>query len=215
MDRYLRHRYALALPFVALLVVTIVGGAVNGVTARGQVVDDSTSEGVANTELFVGRRTVVADAQGNYVFSNVPRTTSLRVNAQGYQPTSAPPDASEIRLDPFTLTVRASVEGIFPAERIAGAQIREGTRILGTTNDQGQSTLVPYPPREATLLLCAKDFVSKEFKARGVLAELTLVRQVGSDCPPIPTPSPDPNASPSPSPGASPSPSPASSPSPP
>lgn len=218
MDRYLRHRYALALPFVLLVVIALIGGLLNGVTASGRVVDDYSGDPVAGAELSVGKRMTSTSEDGSYLMENVPRTTDIRVDAGpggGYFRTSAPAHGGDIRMQPNSLTVVVNVEGTDPPERIGLAQVRQETRILGTTNPSGNTVVTPHPGRDAKLLVCAKDFASKEITARGVLTTVTLVRQPGADCPVIPTPTPDPNApSPSPSPAVSPSPGPSPTPSP-
>lgn len=212
----MRHRYALALTFVAFALVALVGGIVNGTTARGRLLDDFTGEGVKDGKLSVGLRSSWSAEDGGYVFENVPRTTPIRVDAGGYLRTSAPPQGGDVRLSPLSVTVQVNVEGTAPAEGIPSAQIRQETRVLGTANVSGNTVISPHPGRDAKVLICGKGFRSQEYTVRGVILIATLVRDAGGDCPPLPTPTPDPNATPrpSPSPAASPSASPSPSPSP-
>ena len=216
MQRWSRHRYALALPFVALVLVALVGGIVNGMTARGRLVDDFTGEGVKDGQLFVGERRTWSAEDGSYVFENVPRTAPIRVDAGGYLVIRSASPGGDIRLSPLAVTVQVNVEGTSPAEGVPSAQIRQETRVLGTANVSGNTVISPHPGRDAKVLICAKGFRSQEYTLRGVTLLATLVRDASGDCPPLPTPTPNPNATPppSPSPAASPSASPSPSPSP-
>ena len=214
MERWLRHRYALVLPFVAFVLVAFVGGIVNGATARGRLLDDFTGDGVKDGRLSVGLRSAWSADDGSYVFENVPRTTSIRVDAGGYLRTSAPAPGGDVRLSPLSVTVQVNDEGVTPVVGVPSAQIRQETRLLGTANTSGNTVISPHPGRDAKVLVCAKGFASKEVAVRGVTLVVELRRDAAGDCPPLPTPTPDPNAtpSPSPSPAATPAPSPSPSP---
>ena len=210
MERWLRHRYALVLPFIAFVLVALVGGIVNGATARGRLLDDFTGDGVKDGRLSVGLRSAWSAEDGSYVFENVPRTTSIRVDAGGYLRTSAPAAGGDVRLSPLSVTVQVNEAGSDPLKGVAGAQIRQGTRVLGTMNPSGNTVVSPHPGRDAKVTICAAGFRTTEFTVRGVTLVVELPRDAAGDCPPLPTPTPDPNAtpSPSPSPAASPAPSP-------
>jgi len=212
MERWSRHRYALVLPFVAFVLIALLGGILNGATARGRLLDAFTEEGVKDAQLSVGQRTTWSTEDGSYVFENVPRTTSIRVDAGGYLRTSAPPVGGDVRLSPLSVTVQVNEEGITPAVGVASAQIRQETRVLNTADASGRTVVSPHPGRDAKVLICAAGFASKEVTIRGVTLVAELRRDAAGDCPPLPTPTPDPNATPSPSP--SPSASPAATPSP-
>jgi hypothetical protein len=218
-ERYQRHRYALVLPFVALVLVTLIGGMLNGVTARGTIVDDFTNEGVKDAQLSIAQigtsqRLAWSGEGGAYVFENVPRTTRLRIDAGGFLRASAPPEGGEVRLTPLSITIQVDVEGTDPPERVPQAQVRQETRILGNANASGNTVISPHPGRDAKLIVCRKGFQTKEVVARGVALTVALKADEAGDCPPLPTPTPDPNATPSPSPSPSASPSAAPSPSP-
>src|SRR5688572_28222521 len=103
MERWTRHRYALVLPFVAFVLVALVGGIVNGTTARGRLLDGFTDEGVKDGQLSLGLRTTWSGADGSYVFENIPRTASIRVDAGGYLRTSAPAAGGDVRLSPLSV----------------------------------------------------------------------------------------------------------------
>ena len=49
------HRYFLAVPFVLLLAITLIGGQLNSVDARGKVIDDSTGQPVAGVSITYGQ----------------------------------------------------------------------------------------------------------------------------------------------------------------
>lgn len=206
MERYQRHRYALALPFLLLGVIALLGGLLNGATASGRIVDDYTGDPVKDAELSVGRRMTWSAEDGSYRLENVPRTTSIRVDAGGYFRTSAPPDAGDIRLGPNSITAQVNVEGADPVVGVPAAQFRQETRVLATANSTGGANIAPHPGRDAKLTVCAKGFRTTEVSVRGVTLVVLLARDEAGDCPAPPTPTPNPNATPSPSPPASPSP---------
>ena len=215
MREYLRHRYAVAVPFLLLGLVTVIGGLVSGVTARGQLLDEYGGQPVPDGTVRHGARQVVSDAEGRYEMTDVPRTSILRIDASGFLATSAPGHGGDVRLRPLSLTVMVTEAG--SGEPVASAQIRQGTSTLGATAESGSTVISPHPGREAVLLVCAKDFATQEVTAPGARMTVELARQAGADCPVIPTPSPSPSPSPSPAPSpgpASPSPSPPGSPTP-
>lgn len=216
MDRYRRHRYALALPFLVLALAAVIGGVLNGVTVNGRLVDDYSEDPVKDGKISVGRRATWSGEDGSFTMENVPRTTSLRVEAGGYLIASPPPQSGEIRLAPLSVTVQVNIEATSPAEGVPSAQLRQEGRTLATANATGGAVVSPHPGKDAKVLVCAQGFASREVTVRGVTLVVTLRRDPSGDCPPLPTPSPSPTVSPSPgaspasspSPGASPSPSP-------
>jgi len=213
MDLPLRHRHAIALPFVLLAIVALIGGVVNSVDARGRIVDGLTEKGVKDATITHGVRVVKTDEQGEFVMENVPRMSRVRIDRSGYLRTFAPTTAEEVRLSPLSVTIYATEEGKAPLENVVpNPQARQGGKILATGNASGQIIVAPHPGKDATVLICAEGFESKEITVEGVLMQMTLKRG-GTGCPPLPTPSPAPGASPSPTaPPPSPSPSPARSP---
>jgi hypothetical protein len=204
-------------PFVLLALVALVGGWVNGVDMHGHVVDDLTGDPIFTAgpaTITHGGRTVAADSSGNFVFPNLPRESLVRVDADGYLRTSAPVTQEEIRLQPLSFTIQINEAGN-PDKHIAKVEIRQGTSVIGTTNDGGNTVLsTPYPGKDAKLLLCAAGYDQKEITIRGVVGTFEMTPGTNA-CPPLPTPtpSPSPSASPSASPGASPSVTPTPSPS--
>lgn len=201
MRRFLRHRYAVALPFALLLLTTLVGGQLNSVDARGVVVDDTTDLPVAGVPVSYGVRTVVSGPDGSYHMPALPRGARLSAQKSGYSRSSAPAEASELRLLPLTITFEVSEEGAEPAKKVAFPEARQQGRTLGRGTKGGSMVVGPYPTRDVPVLVCAEGYEPKEILAKGVLIELTL-KPGGKGCPPLPSPSP----TVSPSPGASPSP---------
>lgn len=193
-DIPLRHRHALALTFAALVLAALVGGAVNTVDARGVLVDDFTDRGVPGAKLTHGARTAKSDELGEFEFRALPRTSRLRIDASGYLRASASPTETEIRLSPLSVTIYVSEEGA-PDARVRNPQARQGNKILATGNESGQITVIPHPGKDATLLICAEGYESRDLKVEGVLQQTTL-KKGGSGCPPLPTPSPSPAPSP-------------------
>lgn len=210
-----RHRHLVYLPFLVLLVATVIGGWMNTIDLQGRVLDDFTSDPIGNASVQMGSRSVNTATDGSFDFPNLPKTANLQIDASGYTRTHAPATQTEIRLVPIALTVYVNEAGVTPAKGIAKASVRQGDKELGTTNDSGQTVISPYPGKgDAQLLICADGHDPKTVTARGVI--LTVELSTGTNtCPPLPTPSPSvsPSASPAASPTASPT-TPAPSPSP-
>jgi len=110
-------------------------------------------------------------------------------------------------MQPNSFTIQVNEAGD-PNKHIASVDIRQGTTVLGTTNEGGNKVLSPYPGKDAKLLLCAADYDQKEITIHGVLGTFELTPGTNA-CPPLPTPTPSPSPSPSDStPSASPTPTP-------
>src|SRR5512132_2091314 len=210
----LRHRYLVFAPFVVFFVATVVGGWLNTVDLKGRVVDDYTGEGIGKATLRHGVRSVASASDGSFEFPDLPRTSRLQIDASGYTRQSAPTTQDEIRMLPIALTVLVKEAGATPDKLIAKAEIRDGTTVLATTNDGGNTVVSPYPGKDASILVCAATYESKTVPVRGVLMTIELTPG-GSGCPPLPSPSPtaSPSVAPTPSPtGPAPSPSPTATP---
>lgn len=213
----LRHRYLLAAPFVAILVVTVVGGLVNSTTARARVVDDFTDQVVKGATITFGKRSATTGANGEYTLPDVPRTSSLQIDAPGYLRTSAPTtDSADVRMKPLSLTVYVYDASKTQNDRLKNAESRDPkdpTKVVATANDSGQIVITPHPGKDADVYLCAPGFQPKTVQAQGVLMQVGL-EPGGSGCPPIPTPTPTatPASSASPSTAPTPAPSPSGTP---
>jgi hypothetical protein len=194
-----------------LFVGTVIGGWINTVDLRGRVVDDFTNDGVASASLKHGLRSVVTASDGSFEFPDLPKTSRLQIDAPGYFRTGAPTTQEEIRLNPISLTVVVKEAAVTPEKLIAKAEIRQNDKVLGTTNDSGNTVVSPHPGKDAQLFICAANYEPKTVTVHGVTLTVELVVG-GSGCPPLPSPSP--SASPSTLPGASPSAAPSPSPSP-
>lgn len=214
----IRHRYALAIPFALLAFVGLVGGLLNGVDAQGRLIDDYTGDGVADGAVKLGSRATWSDVTGSYRLKDVPRTSRLRVEVPGYLITGAPPEGGVVRLTPLAVTIQVNEVGSNGLIPVQIAQIRVGdnsrTLALGTTNTSGNTVISPHPGRDASVLVCALNYVSKVVEVEGVAQVIELVKSEGSDCPPLPTPPPTPVPSVTPTPAATPTAAPSPSPSP-
>ena len=220
----LRHRYLIAAPFAVIFIAAIVGGLVNTTDARARIVDDMTDLGVKDATIQHGVRSAKTDANGEFVLTNVPRTSKYQVDALGYLRTSAPTTAEEIRLRPLSVTLYAYDETktasgfepfrTAPEGRVKNPQARDpqNTKILATGNESGQIIVAPHPGKDAQVMVCGEGFEPKVITVQGVLMQIGL-KPGGAGCPPLPSPSPAPGATPSPSgPAPSPVPSPTRSP---
>lgn len=181
---------------------------------RGRVVDDSTNDPVGTAgpaKIAHGARSMTANpSTGEFTFPDLPRESRVSIDAPGYLRTGAPPTQEEIRLQPLSYTLYVNEAGN-PDKHIESAEIRQGDKLLGTTNPSGNIVISsPYPGKDAKLLICATGYDMKEITVHGVLAIFELTPGTTA-CPPLPTPTPAPSPSPSPSdstPSASPSPTP-------
>jgi hypothetical protein len=198
------------LPILALFLATVIGGWVNTVDLRGRVVDDFTDEGLINASLTHGSRAVGTDVNGNFEFPNLPRQSKMLVDRNGYLRTSVPTTQEQIRMSPLSWTVLI-VDAGDPTKHIVGADVRQGTTVLGTTTEVVNLIIQPHPGKNAKVTVCAAGYQTQEVDVKGVLQTVSLAPG-GAGCPPLPSPSPSP--SPSASPGASPSASPSPSPTP-
>ncbi len=214
MKQYAKHRYAIAVPFLMLALVTVGGGLFNSVDARGRVIDGTTGAALPGIQVTYGSRVVLTDQDGNYVVTNLPRGARVSAQTSGYGKASAGPEDQELKLQPVSLTLQVNdadtkqgVKG--PEVRFPGSQSVKGT-------DTGSIAVIPYPPADSPILVCAAGYDTATYPARGITGTVEL-KKGSAGCPPLPTPSPSPAPSPSPvAPGASPSraaPSPAPSPS--
>lgn len=210
----LRHRYAVLLPLVLVVVATVVGGILNSVDARVRIIDDLTDKGVKGAKITHGLKVTTTDDNGEFVLPSVPRTSKYQIDASGYFRTSAPMTAEEVRLKANSVTIYVYDETKTPDDRIKNPQARQGETkdgtILATGTDSGQMTVTPHPGKDAKLFICAEGFEPKVITVEGVLMQIGL-KPGGAGCPPQASPSPSPGATPSPS-GPAPSPGPTPSP---
>jgi len=191
-----------------LFVVTVLGGFLNTVDARGQVIDDSTGLPVAGVSITYGAsRGAVSGDDGSYLIPNLPRGARLRTNMPGYQPATPAAEASEIRLKPGSLTVQVNEEGN-PDVHVPGVEVRQGTQVLAkcAADPCGQLvvTIVDIVGQDA--LVCAPGHEQKTIALKGVTLITTLKKQEGGACPPLPTPSPSPSPLPTATPSLTPTP---------
>src|SRR4051812_49314820 len=190
----LRHRYLIYASFALFFVATVVGGWLNTVDAKGKVVDDFTSDGVAAT-LTHGQRSVRSDATGSFDFPDLPRSSSLVIDSPGYLRITVPTTREEIRLSPLALTVVVHEAGPDPDKLVPKADIRQGDKVLGTTPENGSTVISPHPGKDAVVLVCAEGYESRTVTVHGVRLITELTPKAGSACPALQSPSP--SASPS------------------
>jgi hypothetical protein len=208
-----RHRVVSLAPIALLVLATVIGGWLNGVDMNGHVVDDFSSDPIGTAgpaRITHGQRSVTADpSSGTFVFPGLPRESRVAVDAPGYLRTSVPVTQDEIRMSPLSFTIQVNEAGK-PDKHIAKAEIRQGTALLNSTNDGGNTVISPYPGKDAKLLICATGYDQKEITIHGVVGTFELTPGTNA-CPALPTPTPSPSPAPSDStasPSASPSPSP-------
>src|SRR2546427_5689280 len=203
----MRHYYYVAAPFLLALLITLVGGQVNSVDARGRVIDDSTGEPVASVAITYGKtRGAVSGTDGSYLIANLPRDARLTTRMPGYQPASVAAAAPEIRLKPGTLTVQVNEEGT-DEKRVLNTEARQGDRVLAK-GETGNMVITVIDISGQKALICAQGYASKEIELKGVTLVMTLPKQEGVGCPALPSSSPAPSPSPGQSPSAPPGPTP-------
>ena len=191
-----------------MLLVTVVGGWLNTIDARGHVIDDSTGLPVAGVSITYGSsRGAVSGDDGTYLIPNLPRAARLRTNKPGYQPANPSAEAAEIRLVPGSLTLQVNEDGTTDT-RVPGVEVRQGTQVLAkcAADPCGQLvvTIVDIVGQDA--LVCAPGHEQKTIALKGVTLITTLKKQEGGACPPLPTPSPSPSPLPTATPSSSPTP---------
>ena len=205
----MRHKHLVAVPFALLLVVTVVGGWLNTIDARGRVIDDSTGLPVPGVSISYGaNRGAVSGDDGSFILANLPRGARLKTSKPGYQPANA--DAGgDIHIVPGSLTLQVNEEGTTDT-RVPGLEVRQGDKVLTkcSADPCGQLVITTVDIVGQKALICAPGHASKEIDLKGVTLVMTLAKQDGGGCPPPPSPSPSPTpvptATPSPTPTAGP-----------
>lgn len=204
----MRHRQAVAIPFVVFALVMVLGGLLNTVSVRATVIDSSSGQPVPNVGVAAGSRSVTSGADGTVALDNVPRNGRVTAQAAGYAPAVVDPAATEIRMQPATLTLQVDEDDTEPRKGIPNPKVRLGDAQVGNGGPTGSVVVVPYPGAGTQLLVCADGYTSRRITASGVFQQLTLAKG-GSGCPPLPTAPPAPGASSSPvAPAGSPAPTP-------
>jgi len=209
-----RHRDFVIVPFLLLLLVTLVGGQINRVDAQGVVTDASTGMPVTGVSITYGaNRGAVSDAQGRYLIPNLPLDAHLRTNMPGYRPVTVAATEGDIKLTPGSLTVQVNEEGTTDT-RVPAVEVRQGTTVLAKcSQDPCGQLVIDLTTKDIVgqkALVCAPNHDSKEIELKGVTLITTLSKHEGVNCPPLPSPSPSPSSVPTatPSPSAAPSASP-------
>jgi hypothetical protein len=210
-----RRRLAV-LPFVVLFLGTFIGGQFNRVDARGRIIDDTTDLPIPDVSVSFGTRTTATDADGRYTMENVPRGAKIDTSHRFYGKHTVPPEQTELRLTPLTITFEVHDQYTGKGVDTPEARQPDDTQ-LGKGTASGEMVLGPYPA-PGLVLICAKNYQSRQILPAGFQMNVDLTPSNGSDCPPLKsppaTPQPSPSASPSGSgaPSASPSPSPSGTP---
>ncbi len=195
-------RWLVAVPFVVLFVVTVVGGWINTTSARGRLVDDFTDKGIGGGTVATGARSVKTASDGSFDLPSVAKTSKLTIDALGYQRQSlAPGDLGDVRMEPLSVTIYAYDETKTPDDRVKSPEARDlnNTKDVAVGNESGQIIIAPHPGKAAQVLLCAKGYGSKIVTVEGVLMQVPMTPG-GQECPPLPTPAPAPAPSPAPTP---------------
>lgn len=203
MIAHLRRHYAPFLPLLLVPVVAFVGAFLNSVDARGRVIDDTDETPIAGIAVQYGSRSVITAPDGSYEMRALPRGVRVVAQKAGYGRSFAAAESNVLRLVPLTITFEVKDDttgkGIDTPEARQPATVR-----IGTGSASGEMVVGPYPARDRPVLICAKDYESKEVTAKGVLMDV-LLKPGGGGCPPLPTPvAPAQTASPSPRPSPAP-----------
>ena len=207
------HRYALLSPFALILLVMLLGGVVNRVDAHGRIIDDTTNGPIPDVAVVYGSRSTQTGADGTYVIENLPRGARLTTTHKYYGRNDVGAEVPELRLVPLTITFQvndaATGKGVDTPEARQPDDVQVGK---GTVS--GVMVVGPYPDRNRTVLICAKNYRSAQVTAKGTLMDVDLTFAEGQSCPPLKTPAPTPTPSITPVPSGSAAPSPGPSPSP-
>jgi len=202
------HRYALLAPFALLLLVMLLGGAVNRIDAHGRIVDDTTNVPVADVAITYGSRSTQTGADGTYTMENLPRGARLTTTHKYYGRNDVGAEVPELRLVPLTITFE--VHDAATGKGIDGPEARQPDDVqVGKGSASGELVVGPYPDRNTTVLICAANYQPTKVTAKGNLMNVDLTFEAGRSCPPLKTPAPTPTPSITPVPSGSPASSPA------
>jgi hypothetical protein len=213
------HRYALLAPFALILLVMLVGGAVNRVDAHGRIIDDTTNLPIAGVAVVYGSRSTQTADDGTYVMENLPRGARLTTTHKYYGRNDVGAEVPELRLVPLTITFE--VHDAATGKGVDTPEARQPDDVsVGKGTVSGVMVVGPYPDRSRTVLICAKNYQPARVTAKGNLMGVDLTFAEGQSCPPLKTPAPTPTpsitpvpqGSAAPTPGASPSPTPSAAP---
>jgi hypothetical protein len=207
------HRYALLSPFALILLVMLIGGAVNRVDAHGRIIDDTSNAPIAGVAVVYGSRSTQTADDGTYVMENLPRGARLTTTHKYYGRNDVGAEVPELRLVPLTITFEvhdaATGKGVDTPEARQPDDVSVGKGTLS-----GEMVVGPYPDRNTTVLICARNYQPARVTAKGNLMNVDLTFAEGQSCPPLKTPAPTPTPSITPVPTRSAAPSVSGSPSP-
>ena len=196
------HRRALIAPFVLFGLLTLIGGQLNRVDARGRIIDDTSGSPIPDVIVSFGSRSTLTDANGDYALDNLPRGARLDTQNRYYGRHAVSPEQSELRIEPLTITFEVhdatSDKGVDAPE----ARQPDDTQI-GKGTSSGEMVVGPYPDRSKPVLICAKDYAPTQVTPQGYLMTVKLSAQAGASCPPLKSPPPAQNPSPPPAPSSS------------
>ncbi len=215
------HRYALLSPFALILLVILLGGVVNRVDAHGRIIDDTTNAPIAGVAIVYGSRSTQTGDDGTYVMENLPRGARLTTTHKYYGRNDVGAEVPELRLVPLTITFQ--VHDAATGKGVDTPEARQPDDVsVGKGTVSGVMVVGPYPDRNTTVLICAKNYQAAKVTAKGNLMDVDLTFAEGQSCPPLKTPAPTPtpsitpvptgSAAPSPAPGVSPTPTPSGAP---
>jgi hypothetical protein len=194
-------------PLVLLIAVAVGGGWWDTVSAHGVIVDDATGKPVIPQDVSFGSRHYPVGSDGRYDVPNLPRGAKITILASGYARVDADADQSEVRLTTSIISVQVN-DAADAAVPVPSPHARIGDTEVGSGTTSGSMVIAPAPTKGTQILVCAKDYASTTITSGAPDVVVTLQKQPGADCPPLPTPSPAPTQvgqTPSPSPSGSPS----------
>lgn len=207
------HRYALLSPFALILLVMLIGGAVNRVDAHGRIIDDTTNLPIAGVAVVYGSRSTQTGDDGTFVMENLPRGARLTTTHKYYGRNDVGAEVPELRLVPLTVTFQ--VNDLATGKGVDTPEARQPDDVqVGKGTVSGVMVVGPYPDRNLGVLICANNYESTKVTPKGVLQNVDLKFAEGKSCPPLKTPAPTPTPSITPVPSGSGAPSPGASPSP-
>ena len=201
------HRRALVIPFLVLIIGTLVGGQLNRIDARGRIIDDTTGSPVPDVTVSYGARAVVTGADGTYEIDNLPRGARLDAQHRYYGRHAIPAEQTELRVEPLTITFE--VHDAATGKGVDTPEARQPDDVsIGKGTVSGEMVVGPYPDRNTTVLICARNYQPEKVTAKGNLMNVDLKFAEGRSCPPLktPAPTPTPSITPVPTPSAAPSP---------
>ena len=181
------------LPVLLVALVMVVGGILNGETARGVIVADANGLPVAPRDVFFGARHYAVGADGVFNAPNLPRGAKLTIIAQGFGRVDAPATTSEVRLVAAIITF--NVADADTGAPVKNPEARVKDKVVGKGTESGVMVVAPAPAKGEQIVICAAGY-ENAFTETALPDTGIRLKKGTTGCPDAPGPAPteNPNA---------------------